>query len=85
MDEVICEIRCDEGIRFFENDLCGTLRTISACGDKHVIQADRIVNKGGRDRMIDGNVRIRKLTPTECFKLQGFTVEDCKGSRCRSK
>ena len=25
-----------------------------------------------------GNVRIRKLTPMECYKLQGFTAEDCK-------
>lgn len=24
------------------------------------------------------NIRIRKLTPTECYKLQGFTAEDCK-------
>lgn len=47
MDRVVCEIRTDEGIRFFENDLVGTLRTISACGDKHVIEADRISNKGG--------------------------------------
>lgn len=23
------------------------------------------------------NVRIRKLTPAECYKLQGFTSEDC--------
>lgn len=23
-------------------------------------------------------IRIRKLTPTECYKLQGFTAEDCK-------
>jgi DNA (cytosine-5)-methyltransferase 1 len=23
-------------------------------------------------------VRIRKLTPTECYKLMGFTAEDCK-------
>lgn len=22
-------------------------------------------------------IRIRKLTPTECYKLMGFTVEDC--------
>ena len=28
--------------------------------------------------MINGNVRIRKLTPTECYKLMGFTSEDCK-------
>ena len=26
----------------------------------------------------NGNIRIRKLTPTECYKLQGFTAEDCK-------
>lgn len=25
-----------------------------------------------------GNVRIRKLTPTECYKLMGFSAEDCK-------
>ena len=23
-------------------------------------------------------IRIRKLTPTECYKLMGFTSEDCK-------
>ena len=23
-------------------------------------------------------MRIRKLTPTECYKLMGFTKEDCK-------
>ena len=23
-------------------------------------------------------IRIRKLTPTECYKLMGFTAEDCK-------
>ena len=25
-----------------------------------------------------GNIRIRKLTPTECYKLMGFSAEDCK-------
>ena len=24
------------------------------------------------------DIRIRKLTPTECYKLMGFTAEDCK-------
>lgn len=42
MDEVIYEIRCDEGIRFFENNLCGTLRTISACGVQAVILINEI-------------------------------------------
>ena len=27
--------------------------------------------------MINGNIRIRKLTPTECYKLMGFSAEDC--------
>ena len=78
MDKVVCETRYDEGIRFFEDDLCGTLRTISEGGNKHVIEADKIQNKGGRKRMIEGKIRIRKLTPTECYKLMGFTAEDCK-------
>lgn len=25
-----------------------------------------------------GTVRIRKLTPTECYKLMGFSTDDCK-------
>lgn len=78
LDRVICEERRDEGIRFFNDDLCGTLRTINACGDKRVIEADKIENNGGRSRVIEGNIRIRKLTPTECYKLMGFTAEDCK-------
>lgn len=24
------------------------------------------------------NIRVRKLTPTECYKLMGFTAEDCE-------
>ena len=28
-------------------------------------------------KTMDG-IRIRKLTPTECYKLMGFTSEDCK-------
>lgn len=36
------------------------------------------VNKEGMVLNNNGNIRIRKLTPTECYKLQGFTAEDCK-------
>ena len=31
---------------------------------------------GGRQPMIIDNLRIRKLTPKECFRLMGFTDED---------
>jgi DNA (cytosine-5)-methyltransferase 1 len=31
-----------------------------------------------KDETDNGTVRIRRLTPTECYRLQGFTAEDCK-------
>lgn len=36
----------------------------------------KTVENGG-DHM-NSNIRIRKLTPTECYKLMGFTEDDCK-------
>lgn len=56
-----CEIRKDEGIRTFSDNCIGTLRTIDACGDKHIIET---------------NYRIRKLTPKECFRLMGVKDKD---------
>ena len=60
---IICEQRTDEGLRFFKNNICGTLRTIDACGDKRVLE-------------VSNNYRIRKLTPKECFRLMGLTDEE---------
>ena len=59
----ICEQRCDEGLRFFKNDICGTIRTINSGGDKRVIETKH-------------SFRIRKLTPKECFRLMGLNDED---------
>lgn len=42
MEPVVCEQRCDEGLRFFKDDVVGTLRTIDACGDKRVIEPEDI-------------------------------------------
>lgn len=42
MEPVVCEQRCDEGLRFFKDDVVGTLRTIDACGDKRVIESEDI-------------------------------------------
>lgn len=78
LERIVCEQRIDEGLRFFKDDVCGTLRTINACGDKRIIEAEQINSGDGRTRVVNGNVRIRKLTPNECFKLMGFTEEDCK-------
>lgn len=167
MEPVVCEQRCDEGLRFFKDDVVGTLRTIDACGDKRVIesedinpelvggigeknfgkqyrQGNRVYNSesiamclnsqpvgnaggnsylyavkdddinpvrignvygeqfgtgyagnvwdqnsvsptimtaqgGNRQPLVVDNVkwRIRKLTPTECWRLMGFSDDDC--------
>lgn len=42
MEPIVCEQRCDEGLRFFKDDVVGTLRTIDACGDKRVIESEDI-------------------------------------------
>ena len=47
MDKAPCEIRCDDGLRFFLNDNIGTLRTVQSCGDKHIVEADSILTMGG--------------------------------------
>lgn len=33
----VAEIRCDEGIRLFKDNCCGSLRTIDACGNKVIL------------------------------------------------
>jgi len=52
----IFEERIDEGVRYFKNSKCGTIRSMDSGGDKKVIE----------------NMRIRKLTPKECWRLQGY-------------
>lgn len=63
IEPIVCEQRCDEGLRLFKDEVCGTLRTIDACGDK------RVVEPGIR-------WRIRKLTEKECWRLMCFSDED---------
>lgn len=58
----VCEQRCDEGLRFFKDNVCGTIRTINSGGDKRVIETEP-------------NFKIRKLTPKECFRLMGLSEE----------
>lgn len=37
-----------------------------------------VVSGGGREKKILDNLRIRKLTPLECFRLMGFDDLDCR-------
>lgn len=59
---VVGEHRRDEGIRTFKDDAIGTLRAKEAGGDKVVVTNQPL--------------RIRKLTPKECWRLMGFSDED---------
>ena len=45
-EQIVCEIRSDEGIRFFKDGCCGTLRTIDGCGDKCVIERIICASRG---------------------------------------
>ena len=66
---VVCEQRCDEGLRFFKDNVCGTIRTVNSGGDKRIIDVN--------------NYRIRKLTPIECLRLMGLhesEIEKLKAS-----
>ena len=38
LEPIGCEVRVDEGIRTFNDGYMGTLRTIEACGGKHIIE-----------------------------------------------
>ena len=52
-----CELRKDEGVRVYKDNNMGTLRANSTFnGDKAVMNKNTI----------------RRLTPTECERLQGF-------------
>ena len=47
--KVVCEQRCDEGLRFFKDEVCGTIRTINSGGDKRVIEFPCIGASRGRN------------------------------------
>lgn len=53
IEPIACELRTDEGIRTFNDNVMGTLRTIDACGQKHIIEptmkeqlCDRLIESG---------------------------------------
>ena len=43
---IICEERTDEGVRFFNDNVCGALRSKDSCGDKRVIEVISNTKKG---------------------------------------
>lgn len=45
-EQTVCEMRSDEGLRFFKDGCIGTLRTIDGCGDKCVIERIICASRG---------------------------------------
>lgn len=68
----VCEERSDEGLRFFKDNVCGTIRTIDSGGDK------RVIEKNNNEQYF-----IRKLMPLECWRLMGFDDDDYWKARTR--
>ena len=60
----VCDFRYDEGLRSrIDKDIMPTVVTKAG-------------GVSGRPMAIEREVRIRKLTPRECWRLMGFTDED---------
>ena len=69
----VAEIRYDEGIRTFKDNVCGSLRTIDACGDKVILIKEATkqgykeardgdgVNVSGRMKYQRGNVQEQSI------------------------
>lgn len=53
VEEQVAEIRCDEGIRTFKDNCCGSLRTIDSCGDKVILIKE--ATKQGYKEAYDGD------------------------------
>ena len=49
-NQIVCEERTDEGLRFFKGGCIGAIRTIDSGGDKRVIEIKRLGNIYGEDK-----------------------------------
>ena len=74
----VCDFRYDEGLRSrIEKQILPTLTTHNGGG----LSGSPMVMEHEREResnlnMEEQKVRIRKLTPRECYRLMGFDDED---------
>ena len=83
---ISCEIRCDKGIVTYKGNVMGALRTISQCGDKHIIEyqkedlvcynqfKDNRVQTSLNDRVYDSNNSSPAIT-TSPFFMPNYLVD----------
>lgn len=55
----VCEQRTDEGLRFFKDNICGTIRTVDAGGDKRIIENGAIRGRYNEDGVIEQRLELR--------------------------
>ncbi len=58
IEPIACELRTDEGIRTFNDNVMGTLRTIDACGQKHIIEPT--MKEQLCDRLVESAIKLSK-------------------------
>lgn len=69
MNNLIEPIAYDEQNDYLRKDGCVGTLTTDGSSPKH------------NNRILEPSYRIRKLTPIECWKLQGLTKEDCQKAK----
>lgn len=75
---IVCEQRSDEGLRFFKNNICGSLRTNNSCGDKRVIIG---ASRGDHTDSGKTEQRLKETThtlTTSCNQDTSETIENGK-------
>ena len=71
MKQIICEQRSDEGLRFFKDNICGTIRTIDSGGDKRVLEVQDETNNNERGNKM-------KEFKNEILKKLNFKMDEVK-------
>ena len=86
--KVVCEQRSDEGLRFFKDNICGSLRTNNSCGDKRVLigaSRGRYTNYGKTEQRLEVNATGNTYSITTVQKYNYVIEEGIKVKNATSK
>ena len=74
-NNTICETRYDEGIRTFKDNICGSLRTIDAVGNKCVIQVKEATKQGYKEAHEGDGVNISSRMKYQRGNVQKESIQ----------
>ena len=74
-NNTICETRYDEGIRTFKDNICGSLRTIDAGGNKCVIQVKEATKQGYKEAHEGDGVNISSRMKYQRGNVQKESIQ----------